>query len=118
MLLVAAWQGVGLRVVEEGVVAVPPGEGLAADPEVVVGDEAWPLPLLRQQEGTGVAEGNGRQAAEKEGLGTEVSPPWPPSSTGTRSGSPSGPTAPSSPGPTAPSAPSPYCSPRAACWLE
>ena len=94
VFLVAAWQGVDLRVVEEGVVAVPPGEGLAADPEVVVRDEARPPPLPRQQEGAGVAQGDGRQAAEEEGLGTEVTPPCPPSSEGTGSGSPPGPTPP------------------------
>ena len=92
LLLVAAWQQIGLR--EEGVVAVPPGEGLAADPEVVVRDEARPPPLPRQQVGAAVAQGDGRQAAEEEGLGTEVTPPCPPSSEGTGSGSPPGPTPP------------------------
>lgn len=45
-LLVALRKGVGVRVVDEGVVAVAPREGLVSDAEVAVGEELWLSVLL------------------------------------------------------------------------
>jgi len=67
-VLVTIRQTVHVRVVDEGVVAVSPGEPLAPDSEVVVGHEGRGLGLLAHTEGVDMAEDNDGNSAQNERL--------------------------------------------------
>lgn len=66
--LVTVGEGVGVGVMDEAAGAVTPGEGLGADPHVVVGVELWPGLMLGQHEGVDVAEDHDGDGGEDEGL--------------------------------------------------
>lgn len=64
-VLVASGQSIDVRIVEKCVVAVPPGEGLGADAEVVVGDELWALSVASVHPAVEGAEGHAGQSQHK-----------------------------------------------------